>query len=1081
LRKVTGSVLLTLILLLSVLSVFLNINYSHSIDSEDLSAPPQKASTNFQDVRVSEHNDSIWAGRYFGFLGQAMQVQGNASLVATGDLNQDNYPDIAVVSQPNGPISLFFWNASEQNFSFENPTILQQFSNPRFFAIADINNDSKNDLIVVWYDPLGPNINVSFLLQTSPGTFLGSGSFATRIMPDEPMALLVGQFDSEMGNDVAVICRDSSKSGTIALLFYAPSLGRFNPQISYINFVGAGITVACSIENMTVGQPSEIVVGFASGNIKIFKPPLNVGSPYSYLRSVSGSIVTLKSGNLTTESPTQWPDFLAVTKNPNNTHIFYRQSDAYPVTPIPLDLSFLPLDAAIGDLNSDGLEDIALTSDNPRSITKLYFQQNSGTRWGEEGTHTLSVVKNPTSIAIADFDNNNYMDICEASNANASTSLVAVYYGIHNRSISACDLSLFLPNTDTPGNFVMGEFTSAETQLLTLDPASGLAKLYNNNDGSLSIERIYQTGPLPIEIESGNLNNDSYDDFVIIDNNGTLSAYFGAESMNITISGIPTGVVLSDLNNDGLDDVVVSTENNGLHIFINTGTSIPLPSNPTWIIGTTATQYVSPEVDQLDSDNLPDIVVGNIADSQIEIFNQTSSMAFSNNSKKILWIDGNSPNIVATGDFDSDGDIDIASVDQIRSKLMRHNQSNGSFSLLGTQDTIAPVIALIADDLSDDNKTDILAIMPNASLAALYIQGDEGIESEPQETLLLSANTTAVIAFDYNDNLRNDILTLSSDSKAISIWTQLNHVPVVNIFFEFSQREGIPLVISIDVQDGTSQEGSHNITWDFGDGNFNTTQGVYSISHTYQSNDCYTITVNVTDPERLSASVTSIANITDSEPSVDISVTPSNPYQGQIVTIEAVEDVNNWDPIVNYTWKIDGESINYRSDFTYRFSLGGNHSIELNVTDSDGSQNSSNLYNVTVYEIIFESDPAFGILEFDSIELNVDVQSPIAINSYEWDLVFNGTFSADETTSLSNYSLQSDHFDSPGNYSFAVRVYDNMGDWGEVNITIEVWNRVISGSFESNVHFERNQSDTSMIHFDATGLNITFPDIYPII
>jgi len=56
-----------------------------------------------------------------------------------------------------------------------------------------------------------------------------------------------------------------------------------------------------------------------------------------------------------------------------------------------------------------------------------------------------------------------------------------------------------------------------------------------------------------------------------------------------------------------------------------------------------------------------------------------------------------------------------------------------------------------------------------------------------------------------------------------------------------------------------------------------------------------------------------------------------------------------------------------------------------------------------------------------------------------------------------------------------------MGDWGEVNITIEVGNRVISGSFESNVHFERNQSDTSMIHFDATGLNITFPDIYPII
>jgi len=1035
LKKLASSIIVSLIIFSLILPILLGIN----INLNEQSSPIDS-----QSATESEHIDNLWAGKYYRFLAQTMRVDGNASLAVAGDLNQDNYSDIAVLSKPDGPISLFFWNESGQNFSYMPNSIITSFEDSidelKFIVIDDISNDGINDLTIIWYNNSDGLNYLGLLIQTSPGEFTPQPSMPKEI-PDDPITIIIDQFNADEGNDIAIVCRGSFDEGIIAFFFYLPAQSRFD-TIEKIEPIGSGITTSCSISNNTLGNPSEIAVGFNSSQIKIYWSDFQSDNTYEISTS-SGTIQNLRSGILNNDTSTELTDLLAITKSPNQACFFYFVDglNKFPGNEnFNFSLPFMPIDIALGDLNNDNLTDIAITSDDPRSATSLYFQNDTVSRWDSANYDNFSSIDNPISIVIADFDNDGLIDIGEVSSSNGSSSNVAIYFGKTGQNISASDFAFYFSENTIPYEFILGKFTRNETQIVILESSEADAKLYDINGTDLIEIFSFTTGPSPNRIAQGNLNNDSYNDFIIIDEkNNTVSVYLGAELSNISASpvdeficaGIPTNLAIADLDNDRFDDVVVTTDGGGVYIFfnqINESVDI-LPISPI-IKGETSYRYDAPASADLDSNGLKDLVYSrNHTDNPIVVHPHISArnigLGITHSANSII------PTSIEIGDFNNDDKPDIAASDSAKSELrVLKQQGTMDFSLSFQTSTIAPITDLIAEDLTDTGRKDLLAIMPNASLAAIYVNELTGLSSDPEAALVLPSNTTRARVSDINFDGRTDIWTLSTGSKAISIWEQLNWAPAVNINPTFSGMEREEIILSIDVIDGISEPGSHTVYWDFGDGENLTIVGVYSTTHNYSSNGTYLLNVNVTDFEGLYSAVSSTVIVNDSVPEIiSITILPTPLYEGNLTTLEA--EVQSLETIIRYAWKVDGYEIyNGSSNITsFYCNISDDFFLKLIVWDIDSDNSSELSWPVSEAPPIGNIDALLYADEGDDIEFYASFSEELNADEvvwFEWD--FNYEASNFNPTSNSSSPYAYHIFSATGdyvNYTTALKANDS--------------------------------------------------------
>src|SRR5204863_2401263 len=95
--------------------------------------------------------------------------------VAVGDFNGDNKPDLAVVNQGSGNVSVLI---GQGDGTFQAAFKYEAGSVPWFVAVADLNGDHKPDLVVVGG---GPGISgglVRVLIGTGDGTFHDGVSYS---------------------------------------------------------------------------------------------------------------------------------------------------------------------------------------------------------------------------------------------------------------------------------------------------------------------------------------------------------------------------------------------------------------------------------------------------------------------------------------------------------------------------------------------------------------------------------------------------------------------------------------------------------------------------------------------------------------------------------------------------------------------------------------------------------------------------------------------------------------------------------------------------------------------------------------
>ncbi len=331
-------------------------------------------------------------------------------------------------------------------------------------------------------------------------------------------------------------------------------------------------------------------------------------------------------------------------------------------------------------------------------------------------------------------------------------------------------------------------------------------------------------------------------------------------------------------------------------------------------------------------------------------------------------------------------------------------------------------------DFNDDGCKEIIILYPRKIAVILW----ENLTVWREYLCMI--NATYMDLGDLNSNGRLSVSILSKSPSLPSIlqaWEFENLPPVAVINSPDIVIENTTVFLDgSGSYDQYSDIGNLNFTWYL----LNNTTWMF-LSHnknatiTFKTQGVYTIMLSVKDDEGLYSNSTKNITVLDSVPTVDFSFSPQNSTEGNLVHFYA--RCKSYDPIVNYSWKIENK-IMYGESVDYKFVQNGTYEVTLTVIDSDGSVNSTSKFifikdsSPTLLGITYQpSNPVEG----NTIVFNCSWSSYDTISSVFWEF---GDGSIGEGTSVTHT------YSKNGTYLIKVEIVDSDGSTANGSITINV-------------------------------------------
>lgn len=573
------------------------------------------------------------------------------SNIAVGDFNGDGRQDIAA-RNGSGGLSILLRNAA--NSGFDAATNLNLGFLILSVATADFNADGRHDLVV---SRNGQN-TVTALIRNAANNGFDQVDLTVN---GSAQNVAVGDFTGDGRQDIAV-----SYSGGVDIL-PRNALG-FDAPIS------ASASVTSPMEVGDFNNDGRLDLAYLSGSQAAILPR-NAANTNFDLQFIVGStgfqMNRIAVGDFTGDGRADIAALNFVNNSPGSVSIFRRTgtNPNFDLSPIQTLGSTNFTDAALGDFDNDGRQDLATATSNTPSIA---IQKGSGN--GSFTNLTNAVLNNGnllnSLIIAADFNNDGNTDLIAG---NSTINGFSLFQGAGNGSFAA---AIDFPIGFFPIRFAVGDFNGDGQQDLAINRQnSNQTLIYLRNTGNSGFETavtISHAGS-PNSFAVGDFNNDGNDDFAVgllttnsfavvlrnaanngfdapvsyltatgnpqltaadFDADGNLDLAYGANDISVYYGsatgtfGTPTGygfltagyVESGDFNGDGRQDIVAAVGNfngaNGranvvvlLRNAANNGFDSPAGFNGSYILQNSQTQKII--VGEVNGDGRQDLITSN--------------------------------------------------------------------------------------------------------------------------------------------------------------------------------------------------------------------------------------------------------------------------------------------------------------------------------------------------------------------------------------------------------------------------------------------------------------------------------------
>ncbi|MBO0698941.1 MAG: VCBS repeat-containing protein, partial [Zavarzinella sp.] len=289
-----------------------------------------------------------------------------------------------------------------------------------------------------------------------------------------------------------------------------------------------------------------------------------------------------------------------------------------------------PRQPAVGDLNGDGILDLAAPAAN--NAVQIFFGRTTG---GYNPTPTvvnLGAGNGPISVALGDVDGDGDLDIVTA---NRTSNSIAV---LKNNGTGTFAAPIFMPVGQTPTDLVLGDFNGDGALDVAVSHNGlnstnrGVTVRLNTGAGTFQAPSEYLQGVHAGAIATGDFDRDGKVDLAVADSQsvGTVRILRGSgtgsftEQATLSVGASPADLVVADFNADGFSDIATvsgsGTTSRNVTVLLNSAgagfraplhTAIPdlqlIPSLPNEIGGNTPLQSLA--VVYGNQDPYPDLIV----------------------------------------------------------------------------------------------------------------------------------------------------------------------------------------------------------------------------------------------------------------------------------------------------------------------------------------------------------------------------------------------------------------------------------------------------------------------------------------